>query len=217
MYKRAEIIQRFVAMFDAPTYLEIGVCRGETFLEVTAARKIAVDVYFDFDFESSRKAQPECEFAQMSSDAFFADPSRDLERYDVVFIDGLHTFEQTLRDLINVVPRMSPLGVIIIDDVLPESYAASLPDITLTHTLNRYLNLPLGMETFFQPLSFRTVEESHGVMVAWRNPRPASELISRTVEAIGRLPFEKVATEATAYRRAKLDAIEVEVRETRLA
>jgi len=39
-------------------------------------------------------------FAVTTSDEFFS-TLRPSKRYDVAFIDGLHTFEQTYRDVIN--------------------------------------------------------------------------------------------------------------------
>jgi hypothetical protein len=39
------------------------------------------------------------------------------------FIDGLHLFEQALKDFQNMEQRMAPGGVIIVDDVLPYSQA----------------------------------------------------------------------------------------------
>jgi hypothetical protein len=52
-----------------------------------------------------------------TSDEFFA-TLRPSKRYDVAFIDGLHTFEQTYRDVINTFAHLRS-GVILIDDTVP--------------------------------------------------------------------------------------------------
>jgi hypothetical protein len=54
----------------------------------------------------------------MSSDDFFAQ-DHGLERYDLIFIDGLHEEDQCLRDLDNSLQRLSEEGFIIAHDVNP--------------------------------------------------------------------------------------------------
>lgn len=96
-------------------YLKIGVQRGHTFLEVNAESMVAVDPKFLFDYSSD--ARGGVEYYEMTSDSyFFNNPER---RFDLIFIDGLHTYEQSLRDLINSISLISDNGVIVIDDVFP--------------------------------------------------------------------------------------------------
>jgi predicted O-methyltransferase YrrM len=60
------------------------------------------------------------------SDIYFGELASSDEKFDVIVLDGLHTFEQTLRDLLNSEAYLKPNGVVIIDDVMPNSYQASL-------------------------------------------------------------------------------------------
>ncbi len=55
---------------------------------------------------------------EMTSDEFF---SRNLgaEKYDLVFVDGLHTYDQTYRDFCNSSLRLHQRSIVVIDDVLP--------------------------------------------------------------------------------------------------
>jgi hypothetical protein len=62
----------------------------------------------------------------VTSDAFFAS-IRPTERFDVAFIDGLHTFEQTYRDVINTLMHLRS-GVIVIDDTVPSDEYSAIPD-----------------------------------------------------------------------------------------
>ena len=48
--------------------------------------------------------------------SLFADHSLDL-----VYLDGLHTFEQTYRDLCNTLMHAHPATVILVDDTVPTS------------------------------------------------------------------------------------------------
>lgn len=46
---------------------------------------------------------------------------------DVVFIDGLHTYEQSLRDIENSLRYLRSGGVIVVDDCIPPEESASKP------------------------------------------------------------------------------------------
>jgi hypothetical protein len=105
------------------SYLEIGVLEGETFANVKARRRYGVDPEPIFDpVLLPRRSK----FAVVTSDAFFAS-IRPTERFDVAFIDGLHTFEQTYRDVINTLMHLRS-GVIVIDDTVPSDEYSAIPD-----------------------------------------------------------------------------------------
>lgn len=122
-------VRRINRLFDftqAQNYLEIGVEAGLTFADIKAQRKIAVDPEFEFDV--SKRLSHQDSYYQMSSDAFFAKFQADL-LFDVVFLDGLHNFSQTYRDLINTLEHLSPEGFILIDDVFPSDEFSYIPDM----------------------------------------------------------------------------------------
>ncbi|PWK59104.1 class I SAM-dependent methyltransferase [Roseicyclus mahoneyensis] len=97
------------------TYLELGVSSGDTYREIDCNSKVGVDPFFRFDWRNYEEAG--AELYEITSDDFF---SQDRDRqFDCIFIDGLHTFEQTLRDLINAMEALKPGGAILIDDTVP--------------------------------------------------------------------------------------------------
>lgn len=110
-------------MSDCQDYLEIGVQFGFTFSSVTVKNKTGVDPRLMFN----PKLAPGVELRSQTSDDFFSSLSPPT-RYDLIFIDGLHTFEQTARDFVNALRHLKPRGVIVVDDVLPNSEAKALPD-----------------------------------------------------------------------------------------
>jgi len=102
------------------TYLEIGVEAGVTFNQVNIPAKVAVDPDFKIEVKNlSGKAFP------ITSDAYF-----DLhdEKFDCVFIDGLHLYEQSTKDFINAWQRLNPGGVVLIDDCYPSDEIAAMRD-----------------------------------------------------------------------------------------
>lgn len=114
---RAEIIQRAIDACGGPDYVEIGVDEGATFKVVRAARKIAIDPEFRYDWTAEGKDNEE--FFEMTSDEFFDSFDQGID--GVVYVDGLHTYEQSLRDIENVLDRMSDRSVILVDDCSPNS------------------------------------------------------------------------------------------------
>lgn len=210
--ERSEVLRPILALFKAPRYLEIGVRAGETFFALSAVHKVAVDPNFEFDVEAARAREPHSQFFEAASDRFFGELIEPDAKFDVIYIDGLHTFEQTLRDFCNSVCVLADRGVIVIDDVVPNSYASSLPNLLASVRLKEALGDPdrswMGdvyrlvffIDTFFQQLDFATVIENHGQLVVWRQRRAAAYLKARTVEEIATLPFESTRLEREALR-----------------
>jgi hypothetical protein len=198
---RNRAVQGLLNLFADPSYLEIGVNEGATFTKVKASRKVAVDPVFLFDVREAGAADPASEFHEITSDDYFGRVVDPDERFDVIYLDGLHTFEQTLRDFTNAVHHLSPKGVILIDDVCPVSYLASLPDRDNYFTVRNFLEvtdkswmgdvyrLVFFVETFYQHMSYATIADNHGQAVIWRERR--SEVPLRTVRGTGELTFEE--------------------------
>ncbi len=105
------------------SYLEIGVFEGETFANVATRRRFGVDPHPLFDAYYLPKGAT---FAVMTSDEFFA-TIRPSKRFDLAFVDGLHTVDQTYRDLINVFAHLRH-GAVLIDDTVPIDEISAIPD-----------------------------------------------------------------------------------------
>ena len=110
-----QIIQMVVRELGKPDYLEIGVKEGLSFLPVAAKRKIAVDPEFKFDYRKNGKENET--YHEITSDEYFATRNDNID--GVIFIDGLHTCSQVLRDIDNALKCMTSDSVIIVDDTSP--------------------------------------------------------------------------------------------------
>ena len=109
-YDRVALVNMLLRKFDFDTvrYLEIG-CGVNTLFDAVAARnKIGVDPVSGGTH-------------RMTSDAFFA---ANKERFDVIFIDGLHEYEQVRRDALNALACLSDGGYIAFHDFLPQNWKA---------------------------------------------------------------------------------------------
>lgn len=133
--KRYQIIQRIIDQLGAKSYLEVGVQSGDTFLHLKARNKIAVDPRFLIPWKAKlqwyrwNRCNIFNRYYEMSSDEFFLDYKKILMRrgVDVAFVDGLHTFKQSLADIKNSMNYLREGGVIVIDDCNPSSEGAANP------------------------------------------------------------------------------------------
>ena len=103
---RTKVVQQALDERAKRVYLEIGVWRGSVFRRISADEKIAVDPAFKLSARSRRLADAKARathYFETTSDAFFANETAFLEErgIDVALIDGLHTYQQVVRDVEN--------------------------------------------------------------------------------------------------------------------
>ena len=129
---RIRAVQRALSGRTNPVYLEIGVSRGQAFQKISADVKIAVDPAFKIP-ERTRKLADEkaraTHYFETTSDAFFDNEIAFLEQHpiDVALIDGLHTYEQVVRDVEKALRYMRDDGGIFLHDCNPPFELASRP------------------------------------------------------------------------------------------
>ena len=104
-------------------YLEIGTQYGLTFESINCGERTGVDPNPKF----SRKTLPTgVQIYDLSSDDFFAQVQPQ-DKWDFIFLDGLHEFRQTARDFENSLRHRSSNGLILIDDTIPDDEYSALP------------------------------------------------------------------------------------------
>jgi len=132
---RIDVIQNIIDKIKANIYLEIGVRSGDAFLKIKAKNKYGVDPNFTitlwkkFRYYFKNPYNIFNKYFIIESDAFFDKEKSRLSKsgIDVVFIDGLHTFHQSLRDVQNSLKYLNKNGIIVLHDCNPSSAAAALP------------------------------------------------------------------------------------------
>jgi len=116
---RADVINFYAKKIGAKSYLEIGVQTGATFHAVQIDHKVGVD------------PDPHSEATiHTTSDLFF---SLNGEKFDIIFVDGLHHWETALRDIDNAVAILNDGGVIVVDDIAPRKEAHQTRHISDIH------------------------------------------------------------------------------------
>lgn len=138
LVNRSTVVQTLVNQSAEKLYLEIGVFVGHNFLQTQARRKIAVDpvrrIKHVDQFPSNTV------FYELPSDEFFK-TSDDIilkKKADVIFIDGLHTYGQSLRDVIHGLDYLKEDGVIVMHDCFPQCKAAAHPVMSEAQQMEGY-------------------------------------------------------------------------------
>jgi len=103
------IINSLVKKHNYQTYLEIGVERGHCMQFIHCPLKFGVD---------PNPSRPEFVTHKMTSDEFF---SKESFKFDIIFIDGLHSLEQVDNDIENSLSNLSEGGCIVLHGTNPEN------------------------------------------------------------------------------------------------
>tara|TARA_B110000503_G_scaffold40365_1_gene66308 strand:+ start:789 stop:1469 length:681 start_codon:yes stop_codon:yes gene_type:complete len=103
---RLEIIQNIITIRKYKKYLEIGCDKDQIFSNILIDFKIGVD---PVQGGNVRK----------TSDDFF---KNNLDKFDIIFIDGLHEYHQVNKDIANSLKALNDGGIILLHDCMPKSY-----------------------------------------------------------------------------------------------
>ena len=101
--RRYDIINKIIIKRNYTSYLEIGCFKDETFNKISIKKKIGVYPVSGGNL-------------RMTSDQFFIENK---EKFDLIFIDGLHVYEQVIKDIFNSIKVLKENGIILVHDCLP--------------------------------------------------------------------------------------------------
>jgi len=104
---RWDLIQFLINKYDYSTYLEIGCDKDQSFSKIKISHKVGVD---PISGGTIRK----------TSDEFF---KNNKDKFDIIFIDGLHHYEQVIVDINNALSVLNDNGHILVHDCLPRTIA----------------------------------------------------------------------------------------------
>ena len=177
-------------------YLEIGLAAGATFEHITLPNRVGVDPYPKFNTQVLPRNTT---VAVTTSDDFFS--SNDAT-FDLVFLDGLHTYVQTYRDLMNAI-QVCPTGAILIDDVVPLDDVSAMSDQEESLMERRRRGLPGGawhgdiyrlafcVEEHHQELAVRTItDRGNPQMLLWK---PDPDVPTRAVDDLTLDSYSSIA------------------------
>ena len=111
----ADYINYLISKHNFKSYLEIGVGYGHNYDNIICKYKECCDI-------SNEHYEP---MYLMSSDEMFARMPLD-KKYDIIFIDGMHSAEYLYRDIINSLKHLNENGLILCHDVIPHALVDTL-------------------------------------------------------------------------------------------
>lgn len=104
-YFRWDLIEYLIEKYNYKEYLEIGCDKDQLFSKISLKKKIGVDPYSGGNIRKT-------------SDDFFLSNNK---TFDLVFIDGLHTYTQVKKDILNSIKFLNHNGMILVHDCLPDT------------------------------------------------------------------------------------------------
>lgn len=102
---RTNILNLIAKKIHAESYLEIGIDNGNNFSQIQVKHKIGIDPNVNNPATY-----------HMTSDQYFNSFN---DKFDLIFIDGLHEKEQVLKDIDNALKILNPNGYIVCHDCNP--------------------------------------------------------------------------------------------------
>jgi len=172
---RLDIIQSVIDRIKAKTYIEVGVEGGITFFPIKIKRKIAIDPKSQIAHLCDNITS---QFFKMTSDTFFEEHSDVCIKngIDVAFIDGMHTYKQSLKDFNNCLQYLNNGGVIIIHDCSPTTKVSATIPIEKAEKMDGWNGLWCGnvwktiirLRSTQNDLNIFVVNEDYGVGVITR-------------------------------------------------
>jgi hypothetical protein len=105
--KRWELVNKIIKNNNYSDYLEIGCFNNECFNMINASHKTGVD-----PLKGGTIRQTSDEFFKVNK-----------KKYDIIFIDGLHEYDQIKKDILNSIEFLNEGGTILCHDSLPEEYS----------------------------------------------------------------------------------------------
>ena len=103
---RLQVIQHIIDIKKYKTYLEIGCYQDDIFSNISIQNKIGVDPVSGGTVKDT-------------SDGFF---KKNNSKFDIIFIDGLHHYEQVKKDIQNSLSFLNVGGLILLHDCMPQRF-----------------------------------------------------------------------------------------------
>jgi len=169
---RLELLNLIARMTNARDYLEIGVAEGNTLANVIAPNRTGVDPaprYYAMNAErlAAIKAM---EVHESESDHFFAHNTR---TFDLIFVDGLHLYEQAMKDLLNALDVLNPGGFVLVHDLVPLEAAHAARNRTTELWNGDVWKVVFDLWRHHKNVGYFVMDDDAGVGVLWKKHEDA--------------------------------------------
>lgn len=198
---RWDIINHLIKKNNYKSYLEIGYYKGWSFDRVECERKIAVDpnpskipeqeqmsygkeIFLKQtglgEYDSSGIPVTYDLILKMTSDDFFSDAQEEEEKYDIIFIDGLHEASQVTKDIENSLKHLSEGGTIVLHDCNPIKYEHTTTGIDGCWTGDTYKAVLKFRDLYEGDYEFSCINVDWGVGIIQKRDFPVDFMFSHS-------------------------------------
>ena len=169
---RLFIVQDIIQKKNYKSYLEIGCFDDELFNHIKCEQKVGVD---PVSGGTIRK----------TSDQFF---ETNTNKFDCIFIDGLHEYHQVKKDIINSLKYLNDDGIILLHDCLPNNfYAQATP--RCQYEWNGDVWKAIVEFRNNKDVDVYTCNADYGIGVIFK--RPNNNLLNQTIHDFKNLKFQE--------------------------
>ena len=168
---RTEIIQKIIKKKNFKSYLEIGCDNDENFSQINIENKIGVDPLKGGTL-------------RMTSDEFF---KKNQIKFDIIFLDGMHTYEQTIKDIDNSIKFLNKNGIILVHDCLPKKIWNQVVPRMYGHWNGDVWKAIVHSRTYDHVDTY-TCKTDHGVGIIFK--RKNSDRLTTKIKNFKNLKFE---------------------------
>lgn len=152
-----QLLNALIEKYNLKSYLEIGVQNPANNFD-----KIKADYKEGVDPEVVRYS-----IQTMTSDSYF-DILPNYTKFDLIFIDGLHTADQVKRDFENSLRCLNDNGFIVIHDVLPENEAGTIVPRETKQWWGDVYKWAMNISQY-AGIGYKTFSIDNGCMLVWKD------------------------------------------------
>jgi predicted O-methyltransferase YrrM len=207
-----DLLAQIHTKYRPRVYLEIGVATGKSLALVQQeTRVLGVDPVTaeasSLVYHSPRKTP---QLYRVTSDEFFAthDVRSEMGRpqFDLAFIDGLHHFDQVLRDFINIEQFAGPDSLVLIHDCLPVDPLVATRERTTAFWTGDVWRIIPCLKAVRPDLEIITLPLAPAGLAVVRRLDPGSRVLSRHFTEVVE-QFEKLELPVSWDERCRLLAV----------
>lgn len=164
---RVEIINTISALIGALQYLEIGIAEGNTLVNVNVPNKVGVDPNPRYKAMDKKRIEEihQIEIHEIESDHFFFYNTR---YFDVVFVDGLHIYEQAIKDILNSLNFLNHNGFVVVHDILPKDEKSASRDRSTFEWNGDVWKVVYDIYKNYPDIGYFVSESDAGLGVMWK-------------------------------------------------
>lgn len=182
-YNYYSILRDLHIIIKPKTYFEVGVRNGDS-LKLCSSNTYGIGVD---PIDTKIEFPKNIDFFKETSDSFFKNNfinKKNINNFDLSFMDGMHLFEFYLRDFINIEKNSNNSSVIAIHDTMPINAETSSRERKTDFWTGDVFKLPFILKKFRPELKILNIAGCYTGLTLVKNLDPNSSILDRNYDNI---------------------------------